>query len=216
MSTIKKANERAKAAKVPAEPIDIDAAMARLILLRKFHELPRPVKYEIGTGEFGTFHGIYVYVATGQDVTAWANALGIAEHGCGSFLGHDGSLYYDASVDGWHGWYVRVVSEAPAGSAAPSELDADTVAGLEAIASPTEPVQIPAERVNEILAELNRLSQDPDGNGREPDWWDWIHDAVPEFDAEATAASSDSGTLHLTDGTVFVWERQAKAWAVSA
>lgn len=131
-------NDPAAAATVPAEPMDIDAAMARLILLRKFHELPRPVKYEISTGEFGTFHGIYVYVATGQDVTAWANALGIAEHGCGSFLGHDGSLYYDASVDGWHGWYVRVVSEAPAGSAAPSELDADTVASLEEVAAKQE------------------------------------------------------------------------------
>lgn len=67
------------------------------------------------------------------------------------------------------------------------------------------PQPIPAERVAEILAELNRLTKDPDVNGREPDWWDWIADTVPEFDAEATANSTHTGELHLTDGTVLRW-----------
>lgn len=137
MSTIKKANERAKAAKAPAEPIDIDAAMARLILLRKFHELPRPVSYEISTGEYGTFQGIYVYVHTSQNVTAWADALGVDEHSRGSFTGHDGSVNFDATRRDWNGWYVRVVSKAPYPAPAPSELDADTVASLEEVASGT-------------------------------------------------------------------------------
>lgn len=145
-------------------PIDIDAAMARLILLRKFHELPRPVSYEISTGEYGTFQGIYVYVHTGQNVTAWADALGVDEHSRGSFTGHDGSVNFDATRRDWNGWYVRVVSRVPYPAPAPSELDADTVAGLEEIAAPAEAKPLvsdatiaEAEQISKMVAPLDML-----------------------------------------------------------
>ncbi len=138
MSTTTQPNDKPKRRK--AAPIDIDAALAKLILLRRERGLPRVVRFDAGNGEFGSYAGIYVHVATGRDVTAWAHALGIAEHRQGSFSGHDGCRYYDASSDDWNGWSIRVVSEAPDSAMAPSALDADTVAGLEDIAGPAEAV----------------------------------------------------------------------------
>ena len=67
---------------------------------------------------------------------------------------------------------------------------------------------IAAERVEEILAELNALTQRPDEAA--VDWWDWISDQ-PEFDREATAAAP-TGELHLVDGTVLVWQATPAAW----
>lgn len=68
--------------------------------------------------------------------------------------------------------------------------------------------RIPAERVDEILAELNRLTNDADDS--EIDWWDWLHE-VPEFDAEATSAATSQGVV-LSDGTELVWRGSVKRW----
>lgn len=203
-----------------APPATVTQAMARLVLLANWNNLPEPQLVRTSSQA-----GITIDVATLADIERWIAVLGGARTGMHQ-ADHDGGVLYFAYVHGWHGHAVTIQAHEMQSQAAsldaetmadliqvaaelaPKQQDADTVAGLEEIAAPAESSRIPAERVNELLADLNRRCQDQD-------WRDWIA-AAPEFDAKATAASSDSGTLHLTDGTVFVWERQAEAWAVSA
>lgn len=217
-------NEPAPAATVPQEPIDIDAAMAKLILLRREHGLPRPTDYNAYYGgENNPTHTINVKVASGGGVAKWADALGIPATRRRSSV-HDGREWHNAWDSDWQGWFVTIQAVVQEPEIPPADLDAVTVAGLEEIAAPAEPARIPAERVNEILTELNRLcgvqaeadrtAKESDGYVGVLDWWDWIH-SVPEYDAEATAASNEPGTLHFSDGTVFVWERQSKEWTAA-
>ncbi len=49
MSTTTQPNDKPKRRK--AEPIDIDAALAKLILLRREHDLPRPTDYNAYYGD---------------------------------------------------------------------------------------------------------------------------------------------------------------------
>lgn len=130
--TTTKNNDRKRKAK--AEPIDIDAAMARLILLRKFHELPRPTDYNIYYGgETNPTHTISVILATHGDATAWADALGIQASSRRSSV-HHGAEYTNAWAASWHGWHLNIRATV-ALTGAPAELDADTVAGLEQVAA---------------------------------------------------------------------------------
>ncbi len=138
MSTTTQPNDKPKRRK--AEPIDIDAALARLILLRRFHELPRPLKYDIAYDSPNTAEGIYLKLVTPSDLLAWAKALGIPEHRYGSQVSPDGSEIHVTWRDGWHGWYVNLTCYFEPGGSTSSALDADTVAGLEDIAGPAEAV----------------------------------------------------------------------------
>lgn len=85
---------------------------------------------------------------------------------------------------------------------------ADEAAKADSAEPPSE--RIAEERVEEILAELNMLTRRPDEAAR-VDWWDWVADQ-PEFDREATSNTTDTGTLHLLDGTVLTWQGESATW----
>lgn len=126
-------NEPGATATAAQEPIDIDAALAKLILLRREHGLPRPTDYNLYYGgETNPTHTITVIVATHAAVTVWAKALGIlaGDRRCSV---HHGAEYTNAWASNWHGWHLNIRATV-AVTDAPAELDADTVAGLEAIA----------------------------------------------------------------------------------
>lgn len=121
---------------VTQEPIDIDAALARLILLRREHGLPRPTGHHTWYGnKTHPTSRISVAVATFADLTAWADVLGIGESRRHSHFYDDGSEIHSASADGWHGWDLDIrASVKPGDSRRCAELDADTVASLEEVA----------------------------------------------------------------------------------
>jgi hypothetical protein len=204
---------------------------ARFLLEQRERKLPDFIRFEV------TERGVTVYLASGALLRRWVKAYGGKAADIRSYDIKKYDPPYTHStyrIDAWRsGWSLTLNADEDVVATSGAGLDADTVAGLEEIASPASPVEdhgvvpepIREERVAEILAELNRLcgvQAEADRTAKAGgyvgvlDWWDWIHDAVPEFDPEATAASADHGTLHLSDGTVFVWERQSKAWTVSA
>ena len=162
--TIKKNNERGKRAKAPAEPIDIDAALARLILLRKFHELPRPIKYEISYDFSHAASGIYLKFATPHDLGAWADVLE-AKRRTGDNVTDDGTEIHSASRFEWNGWYVNLTCYFRPGSSA-SALDADTVAGLEEVAAEPKPTAARCENTDESKCCRCRLPVDHRGGCR--------------------------------------------------
>jgi len=72
------------------------------------------------------------------------------------------------------------------------------------------PDRIAAQRVDEILVELNMLTLRPD-EAFGVDWWEWVADQ-PEFDREATSNATGTSTLHLLDGTVLAWQGEPATW----
>lgn len=85
---------------------------------------------------------------------------------------------------------------------------ADEAAKAGSVAPPPE--RIAEERVDQIVTELNMLTRRPD-EAAGVDWWDWVADQ-PEFDREATSNTTDSGALHLVDGTVLTWQGESATW----
>lgn len=179
-----------------------EAAVAALILLRSQKSLPYP--------QFRIYPDEQVSLEFGPiaELEAWAGALqglGAAEGKLRTGVMHGSDRpYHFMNMDGW---LCRVTLRAYEQRPEPTPpLDADTVAALEAVAG-KQSDHVPAERVDAILAELNRITTDGDN------WWDWIH-IVPEFDREATA-SCDGGGVHLVDGTELIWHEYAKSWTVA-
>jgi hypothetical protein len=131
--TTNQSNEQGQRATV--EPIDIDAALARLILLRKMHNLPRPTDYNIYYGdENNSTDTINIRVAAAGEVALWADALGISATGRRSSV-HSDAEWHNAWNSCWHGWFITVQTKVDI-AITTVEMDADTVAGLEEIAAP--------------------------------------------------------------------------------
>lgn len=202
--------------------------LAHLLLLQQRHTLPDWTSLEVRAG----IKTVDLRFAAPADVERWIVAMGRdPEH-------INRSTRTDGSVQAWivvklGSWTI----DCEGTTARSSTLDAETVTALEDVAEPRcpscgepvrllesgavghagddqgnpceQPSRIPAKRVDELLVELNKLTQFP-AEAR-VDWWDWVTD-VPEFDKEATAAAADTGELHLVDGTVLVWRGEPDKW----
>jgi len=129
----------------PQEPIDIDVAMARLILLRRECGLPRPLGYDISYAETG-YQGISLRVASSEAVFAWADALGVLS---------SGHVPGEAWLWSWNGWTVRIYAIVKP-EVAPSDLDDETASELEQIAGAAPLVSDETIREAERIEDLYR------------------------------------------------------------
>lgn len=121
---------------VTQQPIDIDVAAAKLILLRQEFQLPRQLRSEIKYSNRNLDHNcINIQLANPADLIAWADVLDIPRRNRNIHRYPDRSEIHAAYLDGWHGWYLNLVAYVEASEAAPGELDAETVAALEQVAA---------------------------------------------------------------------------------
>jgi hypothetical protein len=113
--------------------VSVTSAMAHLILLRHIKRLPEPKDYETAT----SFKLIKVELSSMQAFLIWVKAFGGSRKEI--LVTKFTHRPEDRHTSGWHsidfhGWRLNLFVDVPRGEKSDSDLDADTVAALQAVA----------------------------------------------------------------------------------
>ncbi len=113
----------------PGGTATVPQILARLCLFMAEHKLPEPIDIDVR----GARERIDLDLRARKDLTAWLNALGHKASEAHVMPYSSGGSWASMRVYGWHGWKIDLNHrDLPSKR---TELDADTVAGLEEIAA---------------------------------------------------------------------------------
>lgn len=184
-----------------------EARIATLILMRSQLGLPYP-KWTITSSG-----GISFDLQTQADMAAWSDALvaaGAVTTGSPFPTGQQ-DVRRIAQILKWEGAEIYLYAPDPKPSTPTQPLDAETVAGLEAVAD-----RVCDERVEEILEGLNGfVDRAHDGTDFNLDKAvGWALD-LPEVRTTFGPGADGDAAIELNDGTTLEWVASEKQWSVT-
>lgn len=201
MSTTTQPNDTAKPATVPQ-------ILARLILIQQGRELPDPISLEANADH----QRAEVKVRDRAAFDSWLDAVGGRQADINSARRVDGTVLSWAIAWGWHGEWRVSVELTEAAAAEPTMLDADTVAGLEAVAAEPTAEPVISDDARKILDALNGFADSLGPNVTEA--LDW---AMRQPEVASTDGPNAEGEyqVELLDFSAIEWRPSENRWTVT-